>query len=74
MKAIDIKTTANYVCKRERDLKQEEQTVFEIKFPNLKQETFIEDELGHIKKGSGNFGVALGTQEALALHTEFHYF
>jgi len=67
MKAVNSKTTENYIAECDRDLPESEQTIFKIRQLTVEQEAHIEDELGRVNQG-GEFAINLGTQALLALN------
>jgi len=67
MKAVSVNSTTDYICKCDRGLPKEEQTVFKIRSLSVEQEAVLEDALGQVKQG-GDFAVNLGSQALLALN------
>lgn len=67
MKAVNNKSTEKYIAKIDRNLPENEQTIFHIRQLTVEQESIIEDELGRVKPG-GDFAINMGTQSLLALN------
>lgn len=48
MKAISPKSTYKYICKEDRDLPPEEQTVFTLRHLSVEQDAFLTDKGGYL--------------------------
>lgn len=67
MEAITPNSSFDYVCKADRDLPKEKQSIWKIKHLSAREEAIIEDAMGEMTKG-GNFAINLGSQALLALN------
>jgi len=67
MKAISPKTTFDYVCKCDRDLPKEDQTIWELSHLTAEQEAYLEDRTGALNN-DGGYQVSVGSVNLIALH------
>ena len=66
MKGVSPQDTFEYVCKKDRDLPKEEQTVFVLAYLDLDQEADLDDKLGAVT--DAGYQVNIGSTTLLALH------
>lgn len=66
MKGISPKDTFDFICKEDRELPEDEQTVFVCNYLTVDQEAYLDDRLGFVT--DDGYQVALGSTALIALH------
>jgi hypothetical protein len=66
MKGVSPKDTYEYICREDRSLPKEEQTVFVLNYLDIDQEADIDDKLGCVT--DAGYQVSIGSTALLSLH------
>lgn len=67
MRALDIKDTRDYIPECDRNLPENEQTVFVLKTLSAKDQAIVDDKTGSVD-AEGGYKITVGTQNLLLIH------